>query len=204
MKYIHWIQCRLWGLAILIAGLLLAPLVFAQETLDYTSQTMAGTLSLGALGPWDYSQIDGTVVLAQTLNPNAANQAVTPVSFNFGGAALDSSNSASSSFSFSTQNGIITNWDVTIVFHPGGSAASNLTITQSGDQYSFVDYPSICAQSISDSACTVWNAKNTSAGSWVDPPSSAPELDSRGIAGGLTLFVLVALILISYRYPRIR
>jgi len=203
MKILRWIECRIWGVALLVFGLALTPLVFAQETLDYTGQGMNGAFATGfttAL-PADVIQITGDVVLAQALNPNQANQLVTPVSYAFGGiltsslAYLGNGNGyASNTFLFSTQNGNIVGWDI-MLSNSNNATYTNASLisTQNGDTYTANQEPASCWFT-HGMGCSIYSASNNVGGSWVDPPPTikstltAPEFDgSRAITALLLL-----------------
>jgi hypothetical protein len=204
MNALKWIECRIYGVTILIVGLMLTPFVFAQETLDYTGQLMVGTLT-GAGSPPVTTQIIGDVILAQALAPNEINQIVTPTTYNLGPLMTPLTTQPTYSgfvgnaplFEFSTDaNGAITQWTVLLsAFAPGQSAS--LSLTQAGDQYSSQMSDGYCAF---HGDCGEYIASNHAAGSWVDPPSAkstvqAPEFDwSRAIAA-LTLLCAAVLVI---------
>jgi hypothetical protein len=156
---------------LLLLAFLSGPLS-AQVTYNYTGAPMSGVLQGGA-NEWNLTQVGGTVVLAQALNPNQANQVVVPLSYNFGGVALDSSVAANSSFSFTTQNGLITGWSVSMTFHPGGYGVIEVVLQSSGDQYYFSLWPPACDH-ITIASCTMWTAQNATPGAWVDPVEMVP------------------------------
>jgi len=102
------------------------------ETIDASGFTSFGSLSSGPA--------TGDIVLANPLDPNASDQLVTPLSWNFdsvsGPFALDSSNSPgieSTLFSFTTQNGQITSWDMQISL--GTLGGSGTTAVQTFDSF---------------------------------------------------------------------
>lgn len=167
----------------------------AQQTWDYTGAAMTGTSSGLYVGDAPTS-IAGDVVLANALNPNAVNQVVTPVAYAFTGLPMLSSSMFQSGllpapvFEFSTQNGAVTSWEVAL-YGSGGAYTDTLTITAKGDSFQSLEYNGMCA---AEHNCGIYNAVNTTAGAWVDPPSTkisarAPELSSNGLASGLVLLL---------------
>jgi hypothetical protein len=204
MNALKWIECRLYGVAILIVGLMLTPLVFAQETLDYTGQLMVGTLTGIEPPPFVTTEITGDVVLGQALNPNEIDQIVTPTTYNFGGLMVPQLTQPTYSgwvgnapvFEFSTVNGNVTQWTVLLsAFLPGQSGT--LSLTNAGDQYFSQMWDGYCSF---HSDCGEYSATSHQAGVWVDPPTikstlTAPEMDwSRAIAA-LTLLCAAVLVI---------
>jgi hypothetical protein len=180
MKALKWIECRIYGVAILLLGLLLAPLVFAQEEITYTGVSMTGVIQLG-----------------QTLADNST-QAVTPTSFNFGSIAdsndltpINQSNDPTAMFQFTTNStGEITAWSIGVANNialGNTYVGQSLISTPAGDTYSaYLTAPS-CAYAPGE----CYHERVVSgAGVVVDPPSAsltsvvkAPEIDwSRAIA----------------------
>lgn len=192
MKTLDWFECRIWGLGLLAFGLLLAPLCFAQQTWDYTGAVMVGTSSGLYIGDAPTS-IAGDVVLAQALNPNQANQIVTPVSYAFIGLPMLSSTMFQSGllptpvFEFSTKNGAITSWDVAL-YGSGGAYADVLSVTTKGDSFQSSEYDGPCG---AEHNCGIYTVSNSVAGAWADPPgksvAQAPELSTNVAA--LTLLI---------------
>lgn len=175
----------------------------AQETLNYTGSQMIGSYAgdFNEVVPTlDVTSISGDIVLAQALNPNAANQVVTPVSFNFGGPLLNStfdyvSPVTPNTFSFSTKNGIVVGWSISVSEQTTGGSAE-LTSTQNGDTYGAQEISNICFHG-QPQACSEYSASNTQGGVFVDPPSlktgggtvQAPELDYRTASSALILLL---------------
>jgi hypothetical protein len=138
-----------------------------QTTYTYSGQPMVGTLTGQAYPGADRTVLDGNIVLSQPLAPNQTNQLVIPESYWFGDNVL-SSNPISfyqydTSFSFSTVNGVITDWAVTIYFWSGGSTTESMSLTTAGDNYTYsLLVPSCPPQTY----CTTWAASNTAPGTW--------------------------------------
>lgn len=168
MKLLNWCDSHaLLVVFALIALMMLPVVVFAQVTYVYTGAVMTGTLTGQNAFP-GATQITGIVVVPP-LNPNEANQVVTPLAFFFLNSALSSLQYPSppqvtSSFSFSTVNGVISAWNVQIYFNSGDTLES-LSSTQSGDQYTF-DQVSLDCFYQSGVVCSYWNASSTSNGVW--------------------------------------
>jgi len=190
--------------------LLVAPFAFAQETIVYNGATMTGSYfsTDTAVLPIDYSVITGDVVLAQALNPNEANQIVTPVSYNFGGALSSSGPGAPCCdvtknpdlFLFSTQNGKIVGWTISLIQYNGADLQQSLISTQAGDTYSAGQEVPSCGSGTwvyQSSQCSVYTASSSTGGSFVDPPSTkaAPELSGEGAMGTLTLLAGALLVM---------
>jgi hypothetical protein len=144
--------------------------------------------------------LTGDIILASALNPNEANQIVTPMSYNFGdllsSATVDTSNQGVvASFDFSTVNGQITGWNVELnsgTYGSTGLLQEIESLTPQGDSYTYSVRTSACGTPGAVGECFTVTSVSTSAGSWVDPPSGgiaqAPEMDPAGFAGmGLLL-----------------
>lgn len=80
--------------------------------------------------------LSGSVTLAQALNPNQANQVVTPLSFDYnvtpGGTSILLG--PPPIFVFSTNNGVITDWYVSFIVG-FGNADANVVSSSGGDSY---------------------------------------------------------------------
>jgi len=112
------------------AALALPEPVFAQQT-TYTYTGAPLTPTLVVMGgnapqpPTGPQQITGTVTLAAPLAPNQANQIVTPVSYQFDNDIILTSTWISTAqptpppavFSFTTVNGTIVAWNVSVTKH---------------------------------------------------------------------------------------
>lgn len=158
------------------------------------------------------TSITGDIILSAALNPNEANQIVTPLSFaftsqeNYLSSNVGVQNFTGESFSFSTQNGVITGWSVdldTTTIGTNSPLLVNAAITSSGDSY----YALQAAQSCGiggglalgeTSNCYLVTGSNSVGGTWVDPPIggyAAPEIDPAGLPEMLTL--LIGLLLVA-------
>src|SRR5271163_1342442 len=185
---------------LLIVLMLAALPAWGQETLNYTGLGMNGSFygSFNSAIAADVVQITGDVVLAQVLNPNEANQLVTPVSYSFGGiltSSLAYLGDASNTFLFSTHNGNIVGWDV-MVSNSNNPAyfSQSLVSTANGDTYGAQEVFNECFAPTQGGTCSVYHASNTMGGVWVDPPSIsmkttavAPEINSTYAVPALTL-----------------
>jgi len=189
----------------LLAGLLLlyiwsSPGRAQEQDWTYTGQVMSGGQTTNAAT----DIIDASLVLAAPLNPNAANQIVTPLSWTFSEPGLSSSldtpyGGPSATFEFNTVNGQITSWSVEANSNSPPSAEyvnSQVFLSNAGDtfigQASFVGVnPAYCSQ------CYVADETSSTAGVWVDPPSAAPapEISGAGAIAGITLLVGMLLVL---------
>lgn len=200
VKYLHWIQCRLWGLVILIAGLIVAPLVFAQDW-DYTGALMSGSNTYaGGTSFAESYQTSFDVILSQALNPNEANQTVIPQTFSVN-LPLLSVDGGISSFIVGTTNGAITSWDVTLT-GSAGNTISTLTLTNQGDTYTLDTWsPSCSFVNQNTSSCQFMTVSTATPGTWVDPveTKSAPEMDQNGLMSALSLLLGTLFILNSPR-----
>jgi len=141
-----------WTTLRLLALALASSAAHAQTTtLDYQSTAFNGfteTLFPSGLVNFEsgnFGPISADVVLSNPLDPNENNQVVTPVAWNFdavpGPFPLDSQFFASNTmgsgqstlFSFSTQSGQITSWDVELSFGPQGG--TNTTGVETFDTF---------------------------------------------------------------------
>lgn len=186
----------------LIFCLLLSSVAMAQETLDYTGQTLTGTLT-GGTQPEPILQITGNIVLAQALNPNEANQVVTPESYYFVNPLLSNlvitnvDGAPPDTFVFSTANGQITNWAVSL-YAAGGAFADALTLKPTGDLYWSPFQNGYCN---GNHDCGMFVGTNNVGGVWVDPPAkmTAPEMDWRNAAQALVLLAGIVVVVMSRR-----
>jgi hypothetical protein len=114
-------------------------------TYVYTGQPMMVTAAGPGMSSGQPNEITATVTLAAPLADNAANQVVVPISYGFNGIALPNpafwTTSAPPVFSFTTVNGAIVAWNVSIDL---GSALSfpisfEITSTGAGDTYNYVE-----------------------------------------------------------------
>ena len=183
----------------LIALLLLASTAHAQQTWDYTGSIMTGTQTGIGESPTPV-QITGDMVLAQALNPNQANQIVTPTSFNFGGPLQPewTSNAGSPVFSLTTVNGAITAWNISMFAYAPGTEEM-LQSTQGGDHFESNTFGGACGW---QGNCGAYNAVSMSGGVWTDPQTrkvQAPELDWSQFATAMTLLCGTALVINTRR-----
>jgi hypothetical protein len=204
----------------LLVFLMVPCCVFGQETLDYTGQVMTGTYEAGytAVLPFDYTQITGTIVLAQALNPNEANQSVTPVSYYFGtpGTSFLSSSAPQNegsgqptvaTFLFTTQMGNITSWSIDVANYPDVRGQMLLS-TLSGDIYTAGQAQPVCSDPYTTQKqnCSEYSASSTGPGTWVNQATvnsavQAPEFDWKHMSAAITFFALGAIVLKSKRLP---
>lgn len=200
-------------LSIAIAAALLSTAVYAQDTeYEYTGTPMNVQTSYVS-GNYVPTELLGSLILANPLNPNEANQIVTPLSYSFASEQSELSQNAQSnqqiyqtvgSFEFSTVNGAITGWNVDITANTLGTntaiAVQGSTYNGPGgayDSYSAYLYAPYCGMPGTPGCFSVSGASNV-AGTWIDPPLtntvSAPELGSNWtvfltILGGLLLVI---------------
>jgi hypothetical protein len=170
--------------------------VFAQVTYTYTGQTLIngtwGPTIDGGTPPTVTATLSGTVTLSTALNPNQANQVVSPASWSFGGItsdflspgllAIQTNPALNASFVFSTVNGQITAWAISISWNYGtnGPVTGSGTITSTSQgglgSDSWVGSPesgvSHCGFVY---ACDTYSAYVMQPGTWngVDPPPPA-------------------------------
>jgi hypothetical protein len=176
MNALKWIECRIYGVTILIVGLMLTPLVFAQQTWDYTGMAISGDIVLGT------ALANGT-------------ETVTPSSFSFG--TINQSNDPGATFQFTVENSTITAWSVQLADNlalGNTYTGQSLRSTQAGDTYSaYVSSPSCASEPQECSHESVIS----SAGVWTDPPAvkkvTAPEVDWARAAEALTLLFCAVL-----------
>ena len=146
---------------------LLASSAYAQQTTyTYSGAPMSGTLT-GQDNGEDYTILGGTVVLASPLAPNQANQNVVPVSFNFQGDNLLMSPSTyvqTANFQFTTVNGQITSWLITVDTNSGSGTIESLSITTNGDGYINSGQFGGCFEPTQQ--CWYFTASNNARGIW--------------------------------------
>jgi hypothetical protein len=155
--------------------------------LTYTGAPLSGQQGISP------GYITGQIVLAAPLNPNEANQIVTPLSWGFSTPVLNSGldtpyGGPSASFDFSTVNGQIVGW--TVIANSNSPAAdgyiqSFIDLTNAGDTFVGTDSQlGYCPQ------CYQVTATSSTAGIWVDgTAAAAPEIDPGSALGGLTLLL---------------
>jgi hypothetical protein len=170
----------------------------AQVTYDYngapTTITITGDLPppTNPNGPG----LTGDVVLASALNPNQANQVVTPLSYSFAAlssATVDQSNQGVvASFDFSTVNGKITSWDVELNSGTYASVAVGQyieSITPQGDVFTYTTHDAACGSpGEMPGDCFTATSTSTAPGTWTST-AQAPEISPASAASGLTLLL---------------
>lgn len=157
--------------------LLLLPLsAVAQVTYQYVGVPLGGASSPAYL-------VTGNVVLAQALAANGT-QTVTPVNYSFvGNLPLATQNGEAypnapspPSFTFTTENGVITGWDVEIDVTTGNTVAT-LSVTSSGDSYELEVETNACQTGHNLEECFDTVSSNSAAGSWSIPQAQvAPAM----------------------------
>lgn len=172
----------------LVLVLLASPAFAQQTTYTYTgAPLLTGSYLNGYTDPINSptTQITGEVVLGSPLAPNGV-QVVVPLAFTFDGDDLLSSGfgwtayatglqqgdpgdpSVQASFSFTTVNGVITDWSVTV---SAGNPIQQIYISEgfslsvAGDQYTDDGQNNLHCSYVPYS-CTSYAASNTSAGTW--------------------------------------
>lgn len=165
------------------------------------------TAAAQAQQTWDYSDgnagFSGDVVLSQALPANGT-ESVTPSSFSLAYAWLNDGKGtfqsvAAPTFQFTTVNGAITAWDVSLNLAELGTNTPtylNFNLSNQGDSYVSQTIGAGCMP-------TPWQANpcptltvSSAPGSWVDPPAAgAPELDPSSSASALTLLMGAFLVL---------
>lgn len=212
------------GLMALLMG---APFCIAQETLDYLGAPMIGTLSFyGGIGTgfvgtpppeFDFQPPDplalqnyGTIVLSSPLNPNEADQVVKPLTWAFDNAPiltylgpdvsfpLSEDAQFHDSWMFSTLNGNIVGWNITVTNDTGNYAQSLTLSSVSGDTYGSSVGSGTCYYF---GTCEQFGASNLVAGTWTVVSESSggsvpavPEFGNDG-AQMIAFFIGAALVL---------
>jgi len=170
----------------------------AQVTYDYvgapTTITIVGDLPppTNPNGPG----LTGDIVLASALNPNQANQVVTPLAYSFAAlssATVDQANQGViQSFDFSTVNGKITSWDVELNSGTYASVAvltETESLTPQGDSFVYTARNLGCGTPGAVGDCFTATSTSTAAGTWT-AATQAPEIDPASAANGLTLLLV--------------
>lgn len=168
----------------------------AQETLDYVGAPTVTTVSGDLPPPTDPNGpgLTGHIVLGTALNPNQANQVVTPVSYSFAAFSSATANQANDEFvayfDFSTTSGKITSWDVVLdsgIFSAAGTQSLEY-ITPSGDSYTHSKYNLGCGTPGAVGDCFTATSTSTAAGTWTTL-AQTPEISSAAAASSLTLLL---------------
>jgi len=172
----------------------------AQATYDYTgaaftNQTVVGTSEFTAI-----AALDGQIILNTPLpqNGTTTNASLIYWGFNAAGGNLNlpyeveaEPEVSSSSFSFTTVNGVITAWSMNMISGggPGSYADWSVTSTNAGDSYLYTN-ETFCGQG----DCASITEKSTVAGTWT-AVANTPEIDPASAASGLTLLLGVLLVM---------
>jgi hypothetical protein len=201
---------------------LLASVVRAQvTTYDYTGNLLSETSSgVSVLTPL---YLSGNLVLSNPLNPNEANQIVTPLSFDFVSQndflssaaqsawnAHTSSEQVSSSFEFSTVNGNITAWNVALAASTPGTNDGivvnenlvNATGKVNGLSPAVGDLYYAQSNGVGSPISYSVSGQNYNPGTWVDPPSKVtpakvPELSESGFVDSILFLFCAIMVLLS-------
>jgi hypothetical protein len=182
---------------VLLSLLLLLPsIAFAQvTTYNYTGQPLMVTAAGPDMSSGQPKEIAGTITLAAPLAPNAANQVVTPISYEFNGIALpnpaDWTNGAPPIFSFTTVNGSIVAWNVTIDISSATTINQSLEITSTGagDTYNYVEIVDTdqCNTFVQAPNCWIYDAVAYARGVWVQQGQAPPITLAAALAEITTL-----------------
>jgi hypothetical protein len=169
----------------------------AQQTWDYTGQTMSVTPN----GEAPLS-LDAVFVLGTPLNPNEANQIVTPTSWSINGMGLGSTYNTqyggpSVSVVFTTVDDSITAWDVIANSGPPQQGTNTFYYSSAsidsngGDSFNgYFTTPTCNAPAGVAVPCYNISESTTADGVWVDPPTAAaPEMDPASATAGLLLLI---------------
>jgi hypothetical protein len=169
----------------------------ALETLDYVGAPAITTV-VGDLPPPTNPNgpgLTGDIVLASALNPNEANQVVTPLSYSFAAFSSATADPANfefvAYFGFSTTNGKITDWDVVLnsgIITTSGYAQAVEYITRYGDSYTYEKYNLGCGTPGAVGDCFTSTTTSTAPGTWTTT-AQAPEISPASAASGLMLLL---------------
>jgi hypothetical protein len=193
-------------LRLLVALTVAAPIAAtAQVTYDYegatfTNQTVVGTSAFTAI-----AALDGDVILSAPLAQNGTTNVV-PLYWGFNAANGNLSSTwaseaepevSSSSFSFTTVNGVITAWSMNMISGggPGSNADWSVTSSASGDSYLYENW-SFCGVG----NCALISEQSTTSGRWT--AVYTPEIDPSSAASSLTL-LLGILVVLRGRRPQL-
>jgi hypothetical protein len=151
-------------------------------TYNYTGQPMMVTAAGPGMSSGQPNEITATITLAAPLGANAANQVVVPISYEFNGIALPNpaewTNGAPPVFSFTTINGVIVAWNVSIDLGSANSFKQSLEITSSGagDTYNFVEIVDTdqCNTFVQAPNCWIYDAVAYQRGVWVQQGQVPP------------------------------
>jgi hypothetical protein len=177
--------------ALLMFFLFAAPAFGQATTYVYSGSPLAYTITGNYPPSLVLAYLTGYVILAQPLDPNQANQVVTPTFYDYNVLETTEPFGPPPVFTFSTAEGEITDWSVSIDAIDG----TKITSTSSGDSYFKVFYYSSCATGANRtvSTCEQVTGTSTIGGVWetqgilqppphvmaaAPQPSLQPQLDA--------------------------